>query len=69
MFASHMTATDTRHYTWHPLAHGAKGLCFYAWYPMSSGYESGGFGMANLDGTPSDRALAAVKSHGKLRGR
>ena len=59
MFASHMTAADARHYTWHPLAHGAKGLCFYAWYPMSSGYESGGFGMANLDGTPSDRALAA----------
>lgn len=59
MFASHMTATDAQHYTWHPLAHGAKGLCFYAWHPMSSGYESGGFGMANLDGTPSDRALAA----------
>lgn len=59
MFASHMTATDAAHYTWHPIAHGAKGLCFYAWHPMSSGYESGGFGMANLDGTPSDRALTA----------
>ncbi len=59
MFASHMTATDARHYIWHPLAHAAKGLCFYAWHPMSSGYESGGFGMAHLDGSPSDRALAA----------
>lgn len=59
MFASHMTAQDARMYIWQPLAHGAKGLCFYAWHPMSSGYESAGFGMANLDGTPSDRALAA----------
>jgi beta-galactosidase len=59
MFASHMTADDARHYLLQPLAHGAKGLCFYAWQPMSSGYESAGFGMANLDGTPSERALAA----------
>lgn len=58
MFASHMTEEDARQYTLHPLAHGAKGLCFYAWHPMSSGYESAGFGMANLDGTPSERALA-----------
>jgi hypothetical protein len=59
MFASHMTENDARFYTMSPLAHGAKGLCFYAWQPMSSGYESAGFGMANLDGSPSDRALAA----------
>ena len=59
MFASHMTETDVRFYTMSPLAHGAKGLCFYAWQPMSSGYESAGFGMANLDGSPSERALAA----------
>ena len=59
MFASHMTADDARHYLLQPLAHGAKGLCFYAWQPMSSGYESAGFGMANLDGSPSERALAA----------
>lgn len=59
MFASHMTEEDARMYAWQPIAHGAKGLCFYAWYPMNSGYESAGFGLANLDGTPSDRALAA----------
>lgn len=59
MFASHMTALDARQYLLQPLAHGAKGLCFYAWYPMTTGYESAGFGMANLDGSPSDRALAA----------
>jgi beta-galactosidase len=59
MFASHMTAADARSYAWQPIAHGAKGLCFYAWHPMSSGYESAGFGLANLDGTPSERAVAA----------
>lgn len=59
MTAAHMTENDARMYTLQPLAHGAKGLCFYAWHPMNCGYESAGFGMANLDGTPSDRALAA----------
>ena len=59
MTAAHMNATDARMYTLQPLAHGAKGLCFYSWHPMNCGYESAGFGMANLDGTPSDRALAA----------
>ena len=59
MFASHMTEADARSYAWHPVAHGAKGLCFYAWHPMSSGYESAGFGLANLDCSPSDRAIAA----------
>jgi beta-galactosidase len=57
MFASHATKEDSRLWTWGCLAHGAKGLNFYAWYPMSTGYESGGFGLANLDGTPTDRAL------------
>ena len=59
MLASHMTPEDARQYLVQPLAHGAKGLCFYAWHPMSSGYESAGFGMANLDGSPSPRALVA----------
>ena len=59
LFASHVTAADARSYAWHSIAHGAKGLCFYAWHPMSSGYESAGFGLANLDGTPSERAVAA----------
>lgn len=59
MFASHMTAEDAQAYTLQPLAHGAQGLCFYAWHPMSSGYESAGFGMANPDGSPSPRARAA----------
>lgn len=58
-FATEMSAADARAYAWQAISHGAKGLSFYAWYPMSRGYESAGFGLANLDGTPSPRAEAA----------
>src|SRR5437667_2118134 len=44
---------------WSAFARGAQGLSVYAWYPMSSGYESGGFGLINLDGTITERARAA----------
>ena len=44
---------------WSALARGAKAVNVYAWYPMSSGYESGGFGLINLDGTVTERARAA----------
>ncbi|MEW6227660.1 MAG: beta-galactosidase [Bacillota bacterium] len=58
-FAIEATAQDEAEWTWQPISHGAKGLCFYAWYPMTKGYESAGFGLAELDGTPSVRARAA----------
>ena len=54
-----MTPDDLRVWAWSALARGAKGVNFYAWYPMSSGYESGGFGMIQLDGTITERARAA----------
>ena len=54
-----VTPEDLRVWTWSALARGAKGINYYAWYPMSSGYESGGFGLIHLDGTiTSARALA-----------
>ena len=59
MFAAEATAQDESEWTWQPISHGAKGLCYYAWHPMNRGYESAGFGLANLDGTPSERALVA----------
>lgn len=40
---------------------GTKGLNFYAWYPMSCGYEGSGFGLINLDGSITERARAAGK--------
>jgi beta-galactosidase len=54
-----VTAADLRTWTWSALARGAKGISYYAWYPMSSGYESGGFGLNELDGTVTERARAA----------
>ena len=54
-----VTAQDLRMWTWTALSRGAKGINYYAWYPMSSGYESGGFGLNELDGTITDRARAA----------
>ena len=54
-----VTAADLRMWMWSALARGAKAVSVYAWYPMSSGYESGGFGLINLDGTITDRARAA----------
>jgi beta-galactosidase len=46
---------------WQVVAHGARELAIYAWYPMSSGFESNGYGLIDLDGTITDRARAAGK--------
>jgi beta-galactosidase len=54
-----VTPDDLRIWTWSAISRGAKGINFYAWYPMSTGYESGGFGLNHLDGTITERAKAA----------
>jgi beta-galactosidase len=54
-----VTPGDLVTWTWTALSRAAKGINYYAWYPMSSGYESGGFGLNHLDGTITDRARAA----------
>jgi beta-galactosidase len=54
-----VTPQDLRMWTWSAIARGAKAINYYAWYPMSSGYESGGFGLNQLDGTLTDRAKLA----------
>jgi beta-galactosidase len=54
-----VTSADLRTWTWSALARGAKGINFYAWYPMSTGYESGGYGLIQLDGTVTERARTA----------
>ena len=54
-----VTPDDLKIWTWTALSRGAKGINYYAWYPMSSGYESGGFGLNHLDGTVTDRAKVA----------
>ena len=54
-----VTANDLKIWTWTALSRAAKGISYYAWYPMSSGYESGGFGLNDLDGTITERAKLA----------
>ena len=56
---STVTPEDERIWIWSALARGAKGINVYAWYPMNAGYESGGYGLIQLDGTLTDRAKAA----------
>ena len=57
--AQPVTAQNEQFWLWQVLAHGAREVAVYAWYPMSSGYESGGYGLINLDGSLTDRARAA----------
>ena len=54
-----VTPEDLRIWAWSALARGARGIHFYAFYPMSSGYESGGFGLVGLDGAVTERAREA----------
>src|SRR5688572_1940934 len=54
-----VTPDDLKIWTWTALSRAAKGINYYAWYPMSTGYESGGFGLNDLDGTITERAKAA----------
>ncbi len=51
-------AADHRIWAWSSIAKGARGINVYAYYPMSSGYESGGYGLIDLDGTLTERAVS-----------
>lgn len=53
-----VTPADHRLWAWSSIANGARAINVYAYYPMSSGYESGGYGLINLDGTLTERARA-----------
>ncbi len=60
--AAPVNAADETFWIWQAVAHGAREFAVYAWYPMSSGFESNGYGLINLDGTLTDRARAAGKA-------
>ena len=57
--ASPVTGADLRFWGWAAISRGARAISYYAWYPMSSGYESNGYGMIELDGRITDRAKVA----------
>jgi beta-galactosidase len=54
-----ITPSDLDLYTWGLISRGARAISYYAFYPMSTGYESGGYGLINLDGTPTERSRRA----------
>lgn len=54
-----VTGRDIRDWIWTAVAYGARAINIYAYYPMSSGYESGGYGLVELDGKVTDRAKEA----------
>ena len=58
---SPITSSDLELWTWGMVARGARSISYYAFYPMSAGYESGGYGLINLDGTITDRGRHAGK--------
>ncbi|MFB6194647.1 MAG: beta-galactosidase [Haloplanus sp.] len=58
-FGEPVTPEDVALWGWTALSRGAKGLNYYAWYPMSCGYETGGFGLAENDGSLNDRVRSA----------
>ena len=57
--ADPVDAHDLELWMWESLAHGAREIAVYAWYPMSSGFESNGYGLIDLDGSLTDRSRAA----------
>lgn len=58
-FGEPVKKEDVVQWAWLAVSRGAKGLCYYAYYPMSCGEEISGFGLVYPDGTLTDRARAA----------
>lgn len=51
-----VTARDQKFWTLGLLSRGARAINIYAYYPMSSGYEAGGYGLIELDGELTERS-------------
>ena len=54
-----VVGADLRDWMWSTVAYGARAVNIYAYYPMSSGYEAGGYGLVELDGKVTERAVEA----------
>jgi len=54
-----VTPNDLQIQAWSAVARGARSISFYAYYPMSTGYEAGGYGLVNLDGSKTNRSVLA----------
>ena len=56
-----VVGADLRDWMWSVVSCGARAVNIYAYYPMSSGYEAGGYGLVELDGKVTERSVAAGK--------
>jgi beta-galactosidase len=63
---SEVTPSDLEMWTWGMVSRGARAINFYAFYPMNAGYESGGYGMIQLDGTLTERSRRAGETAKKI---
>ena len=63
---SEVTASDLELWTWGMVSRGARAINYYAFYPMNAGYESGGYGMVQLDGTLTERSRSAGETAKKI---
>jgi beta-galactosidase len=59
IIGSPVTSSDFDMWAWGMVARGARAINFYAFYPMNAGYESGGYGLINLDGRLTGRSIHA----------
>jgi len=59
-----VVGADLRDWMWTAVAYGARAVNIYAYYPMSTGYEAGGYGLVELDGKVTERAEAAGRIAG-----
>lgn len=59
IIGSEVTPNDLTMWAWGMVTRGARAINHYAFYPMNAGYESGGYGMINLDGTLTERSRRA----------
>ncbi|HVM76129.1 MAG TPA: beta-galactosidase, partial [Candidatus Saccharimonadales bacterium] len=63
---SEVTPNDLEMWAWGMVSRGARAINFYAFYPMNAGYESGGYGMIQLDGTLTERSKRAGETARKI---
>ncbi len=63
---SEVTPSDLEIWTWGLVSRGARAINYYAFYPMNAGYESGGYGMIQLDGTLTERSRRAGDTAQKI---
>lgn len=67
IIGSEITPSDLEMWTWGMVSRGARAVNYYAFYPMNAGYESGGYGMINLDGTLTERSRTAGETAKRIQ--